>query len=133
MMFKKKTVLIDPEAYKKLNQGNVNNTIAHECFHWFAHRMYFKMQTYSLARFAKYCKCRVSELPTYTEEERIIEKQATAVAPRILMPKKTFIEKAEMLGFINQQFDANSLAELADFFDVSKQSARIRLEECSLI
>ena len=44
-IFKAKTVLIDPEAVKKTNTGCKNNTIAHECVHWYKHRYYYKMQS----------------------------------------------------------------------------------------
>ena len=36
--FKAKTILIDKEAVKKTNLGCKNNTIAHECVHWYKHR-----------------------------------------------------------------------------------------------
>lgn len=59
-VFKSKTVLIDPEAVKKTNSGCKNNTIAHECVHWYKHRLFYKRQQFTLPRYAKYCKCRVS-------------------------------------------------------------------------
>lgn len=43
-VFKRKTVLIDPEAVKKTNVGCKHNTLAHECVHWYKHRLYYKMQ-----------------------------------------------------------------------------------------
>lgn len=132
-IFKKKTILIDPEAYKKINQGSVNNTIAHECFHWYKHRYYYKMQNYTMARAAKYCKCYVGQLPTATEQEMILENQAVGVAPRILMPKVPFIKKAEEVGIEPGLTSKEAIAELARFYNVSKQSVSIRLEECSLM
>ena len=56
-IFKAKTVLIDPEAVKKTNTGCKNNTIAHECVHWYKHRYYYKMQKLSLPRYANYSIC----------------------------------------------------------------------------
>lgn len=132
-VFKKKTILIDPEAYKKTNKGSVNNTIAHECFHWFKHRYYYKMQNCTMARAARYCKCYVNQLPTFSEEEIILEKQAVGVAPRILMPKGPFIEKAKEVGVKPGTSNLKAIAELSQFYNVSKQSVTIRLEECSLI
>ena len=67
-IFKAKTVLIDPEVVKKTNIGCRNNTIAHECVHWYKHRYYYKMQKLSLPRYAKYCRCRVDQLPESTGE-----------------------------------------------------------------
>ncbi len=131
--FKAKTVLIDPEAVKKTNTGCRNNTIAHECVHWYKHRYYYKMQKFSLPRYAKYCKCRVDQLPESTDEENIMESQAIGIAPRILMPKNTFVEAAEHLGVAYGKDNRSAICTLADFFDVSKQSVEIRLEECSLL
>lgn len=132
-VFKKKTVLIDPEAVKKTNIGCRNNTLAHECVHWFKHRLYYKMQQYALPRQAKHCKFRVSDLPQMSNEESILEAQAVGIAPRILMPKSTFIEAAESIGIVHGEDNWIAIAELASLFDVSKQSVSIRLEECGLI
>lgn len=131
--FKAKTVLIDPEAVKRTNMGCRNNTIAHECVHWYKHRYYYKMQKYSLPRYAKYCRCRVDELPESTDEEGIMESQAIGIAPRILMPECTFIEAAEHLAISYGKDNRDAIAALADFFNVSKQSVAIRLEECSIL
>ncbi|CAI3303071.1 ImmA/IrrE family metallo-endopeptidase [Enterococcus cecorum] len=131
--FKRKTILIDPEAYKKTNVGCVNNTIAHECVHWYKHRMYYRMQNYVLPRQAKYCKCYIEQLPYATEEEIILENQAIGIAPRILMPKSSFIEKAYEFNVGYGKDNSYAIAQLAKFFEVSKQSVTIRLEECSLL
>lgn len=131
--FKAKTVLIDPEAVKKTNTGCKNNTIAHECVHWYKHRYYYKMQKLSLLRYVKYCKCRVDNLSVATEEENIMESQAIGIAPRILMPKDTFVEAAEHFDIAYGKDNRSAISALADFFDVSKQSVEIRLEECSLL
>ena len=131
--FKAKTVLIDPEAVKKTNIGCRNNTIAHECIHWYKHRYYYKMQKLSLPKYAKYCRCSVDQLPEATDEENIMEAQAIGIAPRILMPRDTFIEAAKHLGITYGQDNRSAISTLADFFDVSKQSVEIRLEECSLL
>lgn len=132
-LFKAKTVLIDPEAVKKTNTGCRNNTIAHECVHWYKHRYYYKMQKYSLPRYAKYCRCRIDQLPESADEENIMEAQAVGIAPRILMPKCTFIEAAEHLGISYGKDNRDAIAALADFYNVSKQSVTIRLEECSML
>lgn len=132
-VFKKKTVLIDPEAVKKTNIGCQNNTIAHECVHWYKHRFYFKMQHIVLPRQAKYCKCSVEQLLYATEEENIMESQAVAIAPRILMPKAPFIEAATQLKIGYGKNNWKSICQLADFYDVSKQSVKIRLEECQIL
>ncbi len=131
--FKRKTVLIDPIAVEKTNTGCRNNTIAHECVHWYKHRMYYRMQQYTLPRYAKYCKCRVDQLPFASEDESIMENQAVGIAPRILMPKAPFLEMAGKLDLEMGKDNRHEISLLADFFDVSKQSVRIRLEECGII
>lgn len=133
MKFKSKTVLIDSEAVKRTNIGCRNNTIAHECVHWYKHRYYYKMQSYTLPRYAKYCKCPISQLPYASEDENIMESQAIGIAPKILMPQKTFIEAAESLDIRYGKDNRKAICNLANFFDVSKQSAKIRLHECGLL
>ncbi len=131
--YKKNHVLIDPEAVKNTNTGCKNNTIAHECVHWYKHRLYFKMQSYTLSRQAKFCKCGIAQLPILTDEEKFMESQAVGIAPRILMPKEPFIDIATQLNIRYGKDNQNAICQLADFYDVSKQSVRIRLEECHLI
>lgn len=131
--FKAKTVLIDPEAVKKTNIGCRNNTIAHECVHWYKHRYYYKMQNFSLPKYAKYCRCREAQLTELTNEDYIMESQAIGIAPRILMPKNTFVEAAEHLGVSHDSNNRISICSLADFFRVSKKSVEIRLGECGLL
>lgn len=131
--FKAKTVLIDSEAVKKTNIGCRNNTIAHECVHWYKHRYYYKMQNYTLPRYAKYCRCRIDQLPYADDDENIMESQAIGIAPRILMPRDSFIQAAEHLGISYGKDNNEAIWTLADFFDVSKQSVEIRLHECSIL
>lgn len=131
--FKRKTIIIDPYSYQKSNSGCLNNTIAHECVHWYKHRLYFKMQDLVLPRKAKICKCYISQLPTATEEEIIMENQAVGIAPRILMPERPFIEAATDFGVEIGENNIESIQQLANLFDVSKQSVSIRLEECGLL
>ena len=131
--FKAKTVLIDPHAIEKTTIGCKNNTIAHECVHWYKHRYFHMMQTLTLPKYARYCKCRIDQLPSYDEEENIMEAQAVGIAPRILMPQNTFIEAAEELKVSYGKDNRSAISSLAEFFDVSKQSVCIRLKECNLL
>lgn len=131
--YKSKTLLIDPEAVKKTNIGCKNNTLAHECVHWYKHRLYYKRQAFSLPKYAKYCKCRISDLPQSVYDENIMENQAIGIAPRILMPRSTFIEAAEQLGVSYSSDNFLAISTLAKTFNVSKESVRIRLKECSLL
>jgi hypothetical protein len=128
-----KTVLIDPKAVDRTNTGCKNNTIAHECVHWYKHRYYYKFQNISLPKLAKFCKCRIDQMPNATDDESIMERQAVGIAPRILMPKQPFMEAAEYLGVSYGKDNRSAIGALADFYDVSKQSVAIRLKECSLL
>jgi Zn-dependent peptidase ImmA (M78 family) len=91
------------------------------------------MQNYTLPRQAKFCKCGVAQLPNSTYEENIMESQAIGIAPRILMPKVPFIDVATQLNVGYEKDNWKAICQLADFYDVSKQSVKIRLEECNLI
>ena len=91
------------------------------------------MQKYTLPRNARYCKCRVNQLSYLSEEEDIMETQAVGIAPRILMPKKTFTEAALQVGVTHGCDNWRCICELADYFDVSKQSVTTRLKECGLV
>ena len=127
--FKSKTILIDPNTYGA-NVGARNNTIAHECIHWFKHRLYYKQQNNVLKKVAKICKCNIN--PIFNEEEFIMEQQAIGIAPKILMPKNSFTTLAEEYIRINNGLDSNVEAQLAAFFQVSKQSVGIRIKECGI-
>lgn len=132
-VYKPKTILIDPEAVKITNEGCKNNTIAHECVHWWKHRMYHRMEKYVLLRQAKYCKCRVNQSVYSDENDAIMETQAIAIAPRILMPREPFIYAARELNIKSEVNDYGRICDLAEFFQVSRQSTVIRLHECQLI
>lgn len=122
------------------NIGRINNTLAHECFHWYKHRHYFTYnRTHNLPDLGFAFRCENSKGTSknntqYTDEE-IMELQARTIAPKILMPKKAastllqeLIKKSE--GFINRK-EATELMiiEFADTFHVSRQSAAIRMGE----
>ena len=132
-VFKRKTVLIDPEAVKKTNVGCKHNTLAHECVHWYKHRLYYKMQKFTAPRMARFCKCSVNQLPDVTDDISIMESQANGIAPRILMPRITFIEAASQYDIVYGRDNWQAIAGLAALFDVSKSSVMIRLEECNLL
>lgn len=124
-----------------VNTGRINNTLAHECFHWYKHRNYFTYnRTHNLGNsgFAFRCeKGKASDADgtsTFSDEETM-EWQARTIAPKILMPKKAALlllqqleKKAE--GFVNRA-EATELMiiEFAETFNVSKQSAAIRMGE----
>lgn len=111
------------------NAGRISNTIIHECFHWYKHKHYFALK-----------KLLKSDQTVYGDTKTTrywLERQAKAITPRILMPKEMFLKKAQaliedwqtysQLGYLS--ILEHVISELANFFQVSKQSVKIRLVE----
>ena len=135
------TILIDAYTYWQRNSGCVNNTIAHEVYHWYRHRLYAAIK--SILRNEKFIACRCpadmvypNDNEEWTDEQRM-EWQANNLAPRILMPIQTFTVKVNELykqyDYVNTPLKIAVLTciadELADFYGVSRQSALIRMTE----
>lgn len=135
------TILIDAYTYWDRNLGCVKNTIAHEVYHWYKHRMYAAIRYILYGRDYFACRCPSNMVypgkdDEWTDEQRM-EWQANSMAPRILMPLRTFQMKVDELY---KQYDyANSSLkiavltciadDLAKFYGVSRQSALIRMME----
>ena len=135
------TILIDAYTYWQRNSGCVNNTIAHEVYHWHRHRLYAAIK--HILRNEKFIACRCPAEMSYPDEkeewtdEQRMEWQANNLAPRILMPIETFKTKVEELY---QQYNYSDTPlklevltciadDLAKFYGVSRQSALIRMTE----
>lgn len=134
---KKGTIIVDPFVYFLRSFGSENNTIVHECVHWAFHRKGYELEKLFDPTLSKII-CGV----TGSEAERDIsnlwwmEWQANALAPRVQMPLAPFKHKA-LEFFTNRnlgRFEEYSIdtvedviEDLADFFLVSKQAAKIRL------
>ncbi|MDR1705172.1 MAG: hypothetical protein LBS19_10895 [Clostridiales bacterium] len=88
------TMIIDPDTVEQRNEGCKNNTIAHECFHWHKHRDYHIATSVHAQKKAIERHCSYDEKPEDTQpqwsDEDWMEWQARGIAPRILMPIKTF-------------------------------------------
>lgn len=135
------TILIDACTFWERNLGCVNNTIAHEVYHWYKHRMYAAIK--NILNGSKVIACRCPSSMTYPSEkgewtdEQYMEWQANNMAPRILMPIKPFQSKVREL-YKNYDYENTPLKiqviicvadELAKFYGVSRQSALIRMIE----
>ena len=133
-----RTIFVDPKAFFLRNLGSVNNTIVHECVHWYKHRKYHELvKTYNSD--ALLISCRVNETTKYKKQwtpEDWMEWHANGIAPRILMPKSMTIKKIEELIKKNEllfgthdrlNIMENVVYELADFFQVSRIAAKIRM------
>lgn len=142
MKVRRGTMLIDPDTYLKRNTGCFNNTVAHECFHWYKHRNYHLYSKALGKENTTAFRCPVEEKNVNYhddwDDEDWMEWQANNAAPRILMPKKTFIGAANEIieqghvayGSLLQTWWVT--AKLAELYDVSKQSAGIRLDELGI-
>lgn len=118
--------------------GHKRNTLAHECFHWYKHRLYFayKRSHENSTEFAFRCDQRLlnSDSENWTDVERM-EWQARRMAPKILMPRKAAQKKLDELiwktqFFCNKQETTElMISEFADCFGVSEPSAAIRMVE----
>lgn len=137
------TLLFDPGSEWIYGEGSKRNTLIHEMIHWDKDQTYFKI----LERKNRKAKeelypimCRQSrtnfEPPsgkrTKQNEVEWLEWQAHRLAPRVLMPKAMFVKKAE--EYLNESLDGcDALVDrLAEFFQVSRTSAKIRLTEVGI-
>lgn len=141
--FKEGTIIIDPLSSVMYGEGAKKNTLVHEIIHWEKDRTYFSILKLKNKRAAEKfypIMCRQSESfynppsgkQTKENEVRWLEWQAHKLAPRILMPQKTFRKKAEEL-LTNKEITCRAIVnEISDFFKVSKESAKYRLFEVGL-
>ena len=137
------TLLYDPDSEWAYGEGCKRNTLIHEMIHWDKDQTYFKIleQKNRKAKEELYpIMCRQSrrnfEPPsgkrTKQNEVEWLEWQAHKLTPRVLMPKAMFIKKAE--EYLDGQTNCcDGLVDaLADFFKVSRTSAKIRLIEVGI-
>lgn len=127
-----------------MNIGRFNNTLAHECFHWWRHRNYFnyKRNHENGTEFAFRCNRGISTTGSliggqWSDIDKM-EWQAKTIAPKILMPRTAFKKKVDHIYQVlladNPNADRSIVTEyvidnVADFFEVSRQSAAIRMYE----
>lgn len=129
------TVFLDSDI---INPGRANNTLAHECYHWYKHRAYFRYQnTHHLgSEFA--FRCLAAGQHDRSEQWSDIEKmewQARTIAPKILMPRCTVRMLLSNLlgnaksGTVQPSALKSAVEEIAKIYEVSRQSAAIRVSE----
>jgi hypothetical protein len=138
------TVFVDPYVSFLRNIGCENNTLAHEAVHWHKHRIYAMIKGLldGEQHIANRCDAEPDEKVlqnSFQTPDEWMEWQANWLAPRILMPLMTVKTKARELiakyGYDpmdkGDRLDAMKavIDELADFYRVSKQAARIRMIE----
>ena len=149
------TILIDTATCEDenhfLNQETLNDAIIHECFHAYGHRLFYLGQR--LYNEELVClSCAVTgirevqeidrELVSGRQKDRSpidwIEWQANRATPRVRMPARTTQMKIdELFAKVDRLYPnmarpkriANVITDLARFYGVSKQSAKLRMIE----
>ena len=132
------TILLDPDVFMMRNMGSFNFTLAHEVYHWYAHRAYMLLRMANAGQgHAKQesavQQCRVYNNGSARTPEALAEIQANAVAARILMPRRAVVRKYKELQEKYGTAEEMMVADLAIFFEVPKQAMRIRLEELGIM
>ena len=135
------TILVDAYTFWKRNLGCVKNTIAHEVYHWYKHRMYAAIKHVLYGQDFVACRCPSNMAYPQKDEKwsdiQRMEWQANNMAPRILMPYRTFRMKVDELlqayDYENSPIKPAILTsvaeELREFYGVSRQSVLIRMME----
>lgn len=134
------TMLIDPRIAEIRNIGALNNTVIHECVHWYKHRLAFELVRLYKPELSNITTT-VDEFdgkqPQYRTATDWMEWHARALAPKIMMPKKMFKQHVDYLQrdyHLKHDGQEESYEDLIDqlsaAFGVSKLAAKIRLVEC---
>ena len=132
------TVLLDPDVLMMRNMGSYNFTLAHEVYHWYAHRAYMLLRMANAGQGhtkqeSTVQQCRVYNNGSTRTPEALAEIQADAVAARILMLRRAVVKQYKELQEKYGTAEEMMVADLAIFFEVSKQAMRIRLEELGIM
>lgn len=136
------TILVSPNAVFMRNIGSKNNTIIHECVHWDKHYKFFELQKLINPELTS-ISCKVVEQYKKGKDElsnelEWMEWQASAIAPKILIPARTGrIKLNAILNNLTRAFPTTrraeimqlAISEFADFFQVSTTAAKIRAVE----
>lgn len=134
-VLKEPSILID-SIYT--NEGYINRILAHEAYHWYKHRAYFNYELHqsSSDEFAIRCISKSNydaRDNSWTDQQRM-EYQARKIAPLLLLPKQSIINKVfELTGkgvsdFSKDEVDIRQLVdELSDFYKVTSYTMKSRL------
>ncbi|MFS1663240.1 ImmA/IrrE family metallo-endopeptidase [Streptococcus sp. zg-JUN1979] len=133
------TVVIEEKLPQIRSLGVERNTILHECVHWELHRYALELARTEEEKLSVLSITNVIKNENASDMIDWMEWHAEAIAPRILMPKEMFIQEAssrqKRLLELSQTQDILDILEkwideLAQFFGVSRLSAKVRLVEC---
>ena len=125
---KPNTILVDPTAASKANLKTINETIAHECVHYYLHR---KAATFACLLDSDY------EFVDYVvtdknkkSERSFMETQAYGIAPFLAMPTpafKTFVDRELSKSGDLLKNGKSIIRKIADRFGVPLSSVKRRL------
>lgn len=136
--FNKGSILVDKDVVFKRNVGSYNNTVIHECVHWELHKVFHEVKMVldkDHSQVSSWTEENLADSSMWTSLDWM-ESQANGIAPRILMPKvQTRIKIRELfqtLTLVNPDISRSELVQevvdnLATFFEVSRQAAKIRM------
>ncbi len=143
------TIIINKGLIGMESRSRRRFTLAHETSHWILHRSYNSPtnQTYQFRKqFPGYIACRSAQVEAsrhlLQSDNDWAEWQADSLAAALLMPREPFMEAArDELGLglscYRGRMDSfqyfESLARIANQFQVSKNAACIRLKQLGLI
>jgi len=145
------TILVDPNSEALYGEGSKRNTLIHEALHWEKDKTYFEILALKNSEATEKLypiMCRQSETfyeppegkKTKENEVKWLEWQAHRLAPRVLMPYKTFRQKALELIESYKAPQSNItpscdilVENLSEFFIVSRSSVKYRLIEVGLL
>ncbi len=133
------TIVIEEKLLQLRNIGVVRNTILHECVHWELHRYALELARVKKEKLSVLST--TSNVGTQNLSDILgwMEWHAESITPKILIPKKMFIQKAWVIrkrllesSQIQDELDIVErwIDELAFFFGVPRSSAKVRLAEC---
>lgn len=134
------TIVIEENLLFESGIGPHNNTVIHECLHWYLHRAYQELQIALNNGKSIIVSPSDDEMDNHKEEIRddlyYIENQVRQLTPLILMPRRSAISKFEQLiAKYKDEYGIKSMQviykaatkEFASFFNVSLESAKIRI------
>lgn len=91
------TILLDPDVLMMRNMGSYNFTLAHEVYHWYAHRAYMLLRITNAGQESAVQQCHVYNNGSRHTPAALAEIQANVVSARILMPRRAVVKQYKEL------------------------------------
>lgn len=138
------TVVVDPQSEWSMGENARRNLLMHEILHWEKDRTFFRInhaRFRNTSEIAEPLKCQIStrffepsEKSKRKETElQWLEWQAHSLAPRVLMPRRTFTQAAnEILNSASHPTCGDLLDQLSEIFQVFRSDVKYRLLEVGL-